>query len=370
MSPFTPIPTLRLVAVVALTSCVGCGGEVAEPAPPLAVPVHVEAAISVASVPVAHATATLEPLRQVVLAPLTAGVVREVHFRLGRSVSEGELLLRIDGGVARGQATLASVDVAQAAQQEARAQVELRRALALSGSGAIPQSALEDAQAALGASRLAYRAARTRYRLARRGVRDSVLRAPFSGVVASRQVEVGALVAAGTPVGTLVDNSLLRATLLLDPAVGLDVRVGADVTMTPYARPDTQLIGRVRDVGAAVDPGSRRLPIEVEFTPGDTSVVAGLLARFEVALGPARDVVRVQPDAVFEFSGAPHVYVIEDGSVRRRAVRLGATSGNHAEVLDGLRSGDRVVVAGLARLSEGAHVRVVEPRTETLAVRR
>lgn len=349
---------------------VACGGDAPETTPPSAAAVHVETVESAAVVPVAHATATLEPLRRVVLAPLSAGVVREVHFRLGRPVTEGQPLLRIDASAARGQATLTSVDVAQAAQQEARAHVELERALVLFDSGAIPAATLEDAQAALNVAQLTRRAARTRHQLARRGVRDSVLVAPFSGVVAARQVEVGALVAAGTPVGTLVDNSVLRATLLVDPAVGLDIRVGADVTMTPHARPETSLVGRVRDVGAAVDPRSRRFPVEVEFVPGDTPVVAGLLAHFEVALGEPRDVVGVSPEAIFEFSGDAHVYVVQNEQVHRRAVRVGVTRGDRTEILEGLHDGERVVVAGHPRLSEGARVQVVEPRGHALAVRR
>jgi RND family efflux transporter MFP subunit len=192
-----------------------------------------------------------------------------------------------------------------------------------------------------------------------------VLRAPFSGIIAERAVEVGGMVVPGMPVGILLDDSTLRARVELDPQVALDLRAGAEVSVEAYARPGDRFEGRVLSVGAALDPMSRRLPIEVEILDPERRLRAGLLARFTVSLDAPRARVFVVPDAVFERGERSYVYVVQEGRVQRRAVELGVLHNGHREILRGLQAGEPVVVAGQARLTDRARVRIVPPHTDT-----
>ena len=96
--------------------------------------------------------------------------------------------------------------------------------------------------------------------MTRRGSTEAVLRAPFAGTVVERQVEIGEYVAPGAPLGTLMDASVLRAEVLLDPREALDARPGAPVRAEVFARPGEVFEGEVLRVGEAVDPRDPAAP--------------------------------------------------------------------------------------------------------------
>lgn len=359
-----PVASMWRIATCLLVA-LGCGGEEAseEPAPPP--PVHVDAVRTTRRVPSTGGTAALEPLRQATLSVEAPGRVVEVAMERGQAVAAGDVLLRLDVGRTAVAARAAAANVSQA--EAALAQASRERALAqrLVGSGSASRRSLEQAEDAESLAEAALAAARAQANVTRRGLTEAVLRAPFDGTVVERRVERGEYVAPGTPVATLMDASVLRAEVLLDPREALDVRPGATVTAEVFARPDERFEGEVLRVGEAVDPETRRLPVEVEIRDPEHRVRPGLVARFEVRTGEPRDVPTVDAAAAFERFELTQVYVVDDdGVAHRRTVELGPVVDGRAEVLEGLTAGARVVVDGQDRVLDGEPVRVVEPPAE------
>lgn len=331
------------------------------PPPP---PVLLDAVRLEALVPRVSATAAIRPRRSAQLAMEAAGRVASVHFEVGDQVSRGRVLVRLDRARPAATAEAAAAAIAQA--DAALAQATRARAVAerLAESGSVSTRSLDDARDAEEVARAAAQASRAQARVTRRGLAEAVLRAPFSGTVSARTVEVGEWMAPGRPLGTLMDLSELRARVLLDPRRALSIEVGADALVSVFALPEARFSARVIRVEEAVDPRTRRLPVELRIEDPARRLRPGLVARFSVRHGPERRALTVDAEAPFERFDERYVYVVGAEVARRRSVTLGPTWGERVEVLAGLRRGERVVVAGQDRVFDGAPVRVVTPTIE------
>jgi hypothetical protein len=100
--------------------------------------------------------------------------------------------------------------------------------------------------------------------------------------------------------------------------------------------------------------------VEIELDDHRGRLRPGLVARFSVETGEPKMVMRVPLDGVFERFGSQHIYVIEDGIARRRAIELGPVRAGFAEVTKGIEPGETVVIKGVTRVVDGSKVQVVE----------
>jgi len=339
----------------------GCGAPVDADGPAVAPPVHLDVVSPEARMPTATGTSELLPLRRAMLSVEAPGRVLALEIERGQRVEAGQVLLRLDVGRTAVAASAARATIEQA--QASLAQAERSRALAerLAASGSGSRRSVEQAEDAASISRAALSAAEAQARVTRRGLTEAVLRAPFSGTIVERHVEVGEYLAPGTAVALLMDTTSLRADVLLDPRESLDVRPGAAVAARVFARPDERFEGVVLRVGEAVDSPTRRLPVEVEINDPERRLRPGLVARFEVVTGESVEMLSVDSDAVFERFELTQVFVVDgQGVAHRRTVTLGAVRGGRAQVLEGLEAGERVVAQGQDRVLDGQPVRAIE----------
>lgn len=340
----------------AAAGCTGTAPAATEPPPP---PVHAVTIEPEAVTPTSIATAEILANRQSNMRSETAGRVVDVLVEAGERVEDGQVLLRLDVGRPASVAQAANAAVAQSDARLTQAERELERTKKLVRTGGLPEQRLDDAQDAVRLASAARDAARAEARLARRGLTDAVIRAPFGGTVVERMVELGEYLAPGSPLLRLADTSLLKARVLLDPREAIDVTVGSPANISVYARPGEAFTGKVVRVGEVIDTRTRRLPVEIELDDHGGRLRPGLVAKFEVVTGEPKMEIRVPLDGVFERFGSQHLYVIEGGIARRRAVELGSVGAGFAEVVQGVEPGETVVVKGVTRVVDGSKVQVV-----------
>jgi membrane fusion protein (multidrug efflux system) len=338
---------------------IGCTDATPAPVEAPPPPVHAVSIEPERVVPRSFATAELLANRHANLRSETAGRVVAVFVEPGERVDEGQVLLRLDVGRPASAVQAANASVAQTEARLNQARRELARTEKLVKTGGLPEQRLDDAGDSVQLAIAARDAARAEAQLARRGLTEAVVRAPFAGTVVERTVELGEYLAPGSPLLSLADTSVLKARVLLDPREALDVSVGSRALVTAYARPGEEYGGEVVRVGDVVDPRTRRLPVEIEIDEHGARLRPGLVARFSVQTGEPMTVVQVPLDGVFERFGSQHVYVIEDGIARRRAIVLGPVRAGHAEVIQGLVPGELVVSKGVTRVVDGSRVQVV-----------
>lgn len=288
----------------------------------------------------------------------------QVLVNVGDSVRKGQLLASfstatLEADLAQARATLAE---AEANAAEARANAE--RARSIEGSGALSAAQVQQyvtaattAQARLASARAAVQ--RDELRLA-----QSRVLAPDDGVISARgpAATVGAVAGAGTELFRLIRQNRLEWRAEVTSAELGRVAPGTPASVT--AASGARLEGKVRSIGAAVDPQTRAALVYVDLKPvagaAAGSARAGMFARGEFQLGSASALVVPQQAVVIREGFSYLLEVGEDQKVRQRKVRTGRIVGEQVEVLDGLPPGARVVAAGGNFLNDGDLVRVVD----------
>lgn len=335
MSKAWPVAALALLLTLA-----GCGEDAAEreraQSPALAT--FVVAADGVGAVRAWDGT--MEAVREATLSAQTAGRVTRVDVDVNDRVAAGQVLLRLtvveqQAGV---DAARAQLRAAEASAVEAERQY--RRFAELAKGDYVSRAQLDQTRAARDAAFAARDAARAQVATAGQGADYTTLRAPYAGVVAARLVEPGEAVHPGQPLLTVYAPEDLR----------IEVQVPQSAADAIRARPQARVRfddGRAVDARAVVvhptaDPASHSVLVRVLLPRQDRLPAPGAVAKVEFPVRDAGRSLRVPSSAVLRRGELTAVYVVQDGRVLLRQVRLGAATGETVDVLAGLRAGDVV----------------------------
>jgi multidrug efflux pump subunit AcrA (membrane-fusion protein) len=202
-------------------------------------------------------------------------------------------------------------------------------------------------------------------RIARKRLSDSTLIAPISGFVSKRNIEAGAMASPGTPVFTIVE---------LDPVeiqVGVpetDVRLvhrGQQVIVTASARPGITFAGRVRLVNVSAEPQTRTYMVRITLPNPKATLLVGMIAEARILGSETLDVLTLPGQSlVRDPQGAPQVFVYFPNQKRvyARRVTAGGIMGRDVQIMDGVKDGDWIVVAGQQLVREGSVVSAKEEK--------
>jgi RND family efflux transporter MFP subunit len=214
------------------------------------------------------------------------------------------------------------------------------------------------------------RAADARVRVAQQDVDNTIIRAPFGGIVVSKDAQRGEMVSpvsAGgftrTGIATIVDMNSLEIEVDVNESYIARVRSGQPVTAVLDAYPEWQIPAKVRTVIPTADRQKATVKVRVAFDRLDQRILPDMGVKVTFlgeepgtrAAGPAG--VLIPRAAVREEGGSQVVFVYRDGQVERRAVRVGQARGGDQEIVAGLSDGERVIVKGLEGLRDGQRVR-------------
>lgn len=312
---------------------------------------------------------TVEACQRARIAPATGGQIERLEVREGDRVEKNALLLELwnddlvasldlaerenAAGIARAEEACVLADVAE---REARRLVRLRE------QGVAAEETTDRAVGEAAARRSACQAARAtaqvtaaRIDVARAAVERTILRAPFAGIVAEVNGEVGEFVTP-SPVGIptpptvdLIETDCVYVSAPIDEVDAADVRPGLPARITLDAYPGRTFPGHVRRVAPYVldlEKQARTVDVEVDFVdPDDTeNLLIGYSADIEVILATRDDVLRVPTEALLEGRGVL-VYDEGAGALEERRIEAGLANWQHTEVRDGLKAGDRVVLS-------------------------
>jgi cobalt-zinc-cadmium efflux system membrane fusion protein len=299
-----------------------------------------------------------------VTAPIDGRLVRVTELQVGASVAAGDEMARVQPPPsAPGDLPQLQQAVAEAATLLRLAMRDRERAERLVMAGAAPERRLEDARAAEEQARA--RAAGAEARLAQyQDVRTAtsstsegnwfVLRAPVAGVVAERAATVGANVAAGTVLFRVTDPRLVQVVGQIPEASLARGRQARAAELELPGSSTRVAVGPLAGLGRVLDPRTRTVPITFALDNGSLGLVVGQSVYLHLLAGetPPRPVVPAS--AIVDDAGRPIVFVQTEGeSFERRAVTLGPRSGDVVQVIDGVKTGERVVTRGayLVRLA-------------------
>jgi len=317
-----------------------------------------------ASVSVAEAKSETIPNRLTAVGDLAAvhqvnvtsdvnGRITEIMFTAGASVKEGTPLLQLFDGPE--QADLASFKA-----QSTMAQLSLERAKQLASRQFGPQATVDQAQSAFDQANAGI--ARTQAVISQK-----LVKAPFDGELGVRKVEVGQYLTAGTQIVSLTDLSQIYANFTVTEKDSGALKVGQVVRIAVDAYPGQKFEGKITTIEPQIATDTRNIRVQATMANPDKILKPGMFATTTVVLPDKPPVVTVPETAVDYTLYGDSVYLInekkeEDGkttlTVARTFVQTGIRVDGRAEILKGLKPGDRVVAVGQLKLQPGATVTI------------
>lgn len=285
-----------------------------------------------------------------ITSPVT-DIVTAVHFQDGQFVKEGDLLISLVADEEE-----AALDEAQGNVREA--ELNFRRIEGLVARGNASNASLDEARRRLAEvkSRLAASEAR---------LRDRQIRAPFSGVLGLRQVSEGSLLTQSTPITTLDAIDVIKLDFAVPERFIPALSAGQSVAASVEAYPGYSFVGKVSTVDSRVDPATRSVTVRAEMPNDELKLRPGMLMTVEVTSRVWNNLA-VPEESVLAASGQNYVFVVNGSDVERRDVDLGTRRPGYVEVVGGLEAGEQVVTRGVHRLGRrGLKVRVLNDDTGT-----
>jgi len=202
-------------------------------------------------------------------------------------------------------------------------------------------------------------ATRARLTLARKALADTVVRAPFGGVVAERRVNVGDYVTRGTRVATVVRIQPLRLELTVPEQHLAILRPGLDLHLEVDAYPGREFPGQVRYVSPAVQPEQRAFVVEAVVPNAEGLLRPGLFVVAAIRQSDRDEALFVPSAALRVLDGSSRLYVLSGDRVEERMVTTGQVVGALTEIVQGVTDGDAVAATNVSQLADGTRVRPV-----------
>ena len=349
-------------------------------------------------------TGTLEPKNKASIRALSSGPVEKVLADIGDEVSKGQGLLRIrqvdarlaakaaEAGLASARANLdhllawqrdEEVTIAEAGEASAKAEYQrlkkdLERAESIFAKGAISDSQLQAARSAASAAEAAYKSARESLAIARTGptkeeialarsqveqaeaqaasarqaLADTVVSAPFSGVITESFLKTGDYVGRGDPVMEIVDASFLEAESRMPERYLGVIKKGLAVTVKS-ASLSLARQGEVIAVSPAVDPATRTFKVKIGVDNKDGYLSSGIFCSYVFKAETLKGALGIPPEAIQNKEGRTFVWVNDNNIARQVFVTMGEGKDGFVHITDGLTGTEEIVVQGSGALSEG-----------------
>lgn len=280
-----------------------------------------------------------------------AGQVQSIAFESGQRVQQGTPLLALESSVDRAQLRGLEAD-------QRLAEIQFKRSAKLLRDRSISKSDYDTADATR-------QRAEAQTDAQRATIEKKTIRAPFSGLLGIRLVDVGEYLSPGSHIVLLQSLDPIYVDYSMPERYFDDLSPGQTVTITVPAYPNATFSGRISAIDPGVDPGSRAVLVRATFVNPDERLRPGMFADVHTLLGKTNIVLTLPRTAISYAPYGDSVFVIEEAdgklTVKREPVKTGEVRNGRVEIVEGLNAGDRVVNAGHQKLRNGQQVSVVTP---------
>src|SRR5947207_1960789 len=300
-----------------------------------------------------NAIGTMAAVQGVTVSADLPGTVDSIGFESGQIVREGEVLALLD--TRQEQAQLAAADA-----QRDLARLNFERMQGLLSGNVISQAEFDRANADL-------RQTQARVGEIRAAIDRKTIRAPFSGVLGLRQVNLGQYLGDGAPIVTLQALQPIYVNFGVPQQAAAQVKKGGEVRITVDELASAALQGRITALDSMVDSTTRNIQIQATLPNAHGELRPGMFVQTEVAVGAGRKVMTLPASAISYAPYGDSVFVVSDlkapdgrhyQGVRQQFVKLEGSRGDQVAVSAGVKPGDEVVTSGVFKLRNGAAVQI------------
>ena len=304
---------------------------------------------------------SLRAVNQASVKARVAGEVREVLVREGEAVQAQQVVVRMDTSEYQARVAQAKGALLAAQGQLDIATKTLENNKALLSKGFISKNAFDNAQSQYEIARANLDSARGALDVAQKSLGDTVIRAPISGLVSSRNVQPGEKVSPDNRLLDVVDLRQMEMEAAVPASDIMNVKLGQEVQVRIEGMP-APLIGTVARINPATQAGSRSILVYVQVDNPQGALRVGMFGEAQLTLARKTGVLAVPQAAIQNDAGRNFVYAIENGKLVQKPVELGIRGDNGKgpalEIVSGLTSGAQIVRNNLGNLRTGTTVRI------------
>ena len=282
------------------------------------------------------------------------GTVDKILFESGRAVKAGDVLVELDTRQER----------AQLAQTEADfnlAQINYGREQKLVSEGVVPRQEYDNAEAQL-------KSTQAQVGQIKATIERKTIRAPFSGILGIRQINLGQYLAAGQAIVPLQSLNPIYVNFGVPQQEAPNVRIGRLLHVTSEELRGIDFAGRVTAIDSVVDESTRNITVQATLSNPGNRLRPGMYLQVAVGVGASRDVIALPASSINYAPYGDSVYVISElkdpktgktyKGVRQQFVKVSGTRGDQVGIISGVNPGDEVVTSGVFKLRNGAPVQV------------
>ena len=300
-----------------------------------------------------NAIGTVAAVQGVTVSADLPGVVDRIAFDSGKSVQKGDILVQLD--TRQAQAQLAG----------AESQLQLARLNHERMKGLVQQDAVSRAEYDTAAA--AQQQAEAKLSEIRATIERKTIRAPFSGVLGIRQVNLGQYLTGGAPVVPLQSLDPIYVNFAVPQQDGGQMRVGRTVRITANEPGSAEFTGRISAIDSVVDQATRNVQVQATLPNSGARLRPGMFVQAQVILGAAQRVIALPASSINYAPYGDSVFILSDlkneqgqpyRGVRQQVVKLGPARGDQIAVLSGIKPGEEVVTSGVFKLRNGAPIQV------------
>lgn len=293
---------------------------------------------------------SIEANEQIQLTSEVSGIAEKIYFKEGASVSQGQVLVKINDIELRAQANEARTKQTLAAENERRARLLLQKE-------AISQEEYDIASAD-------FKTAQAQTQLINAQIAKTSIRAPFSGTIGLRNISPGTYVTPQTIITTLVNSSQVKITFSVPEKYASQIKTGTKVNFT-LSGTDKQHVATVYATEPAIDVSTRTLRIRALADNPGGKLIPGTFADVILPLEKTANAFMVPTEAVVPVQGGKKVYVVRNGKADEAKIITGTRTATDVVVLEGLKAGDTVITSGVLALKKDVPVKAtVTPKQQ------
>ena len=300
-----------------------------------------------------NAIGTVAAVQGVTVTADLSGIVSRISFDSGKTVQKGDVLVQLD------------TRQEEAQRSGAESQLQLARLNFQRMQGLVEQDAVSRAE--YDAAAAAFKQAEARLGEIRATIERKTIRAPFSGVLGIRQVNLGQYLTGGDPVVPLQALNPIYVNFGVPQQEATEMHIGRGVRITVGEMSGGEFTGRISALDSVVDQTTRNVQVQATLANAGGRLRPGMFVQTQVTLGADRHVVALPASAINYAPYGDSVFVVAEmrnpkgqayRGVRQQVVKLGAARGDQIAVLSGINPGEEIVSSGVFKLRNGAPVQV------------
>lgn len=351
-----------LILAFVITSCGGKSNSAGSQGAKRVVPVKVSKVERRDLSNILTLTADVEPWRTVEIVPNIGGKVAKIYVDAGDTVRQGDILAELDTESARLQLKQAEASLLIAKANYKDAERNWKRMESLNKKGSVSEQQYEKVKLAYEAAAAQLKQAEAALDLAKYQLEVSIMKAPFDGIIASKNLNEGEtinpmmMMQGSKGVVTLVDIKKVKARVAVPDRFIKYMRYDLPVLVKSDSYPGKVFKAKIHTISPAANPLTRTFDIEIVASNPSLLLKPGMFVRVMIVIEKKEGVLSIPVDALIKESSRTYVFVAQDSTVKRREIDTGLREGSLVEVTEGLKEGEVVVTMGKKQLTDGTTI--------------